>query len=427
MIQDFFQITQKIGVSSQDEEEERFLKNTLTLISILIGIAGLIWGFMYLILGLVTTALFPFLYSFAVGLSLVYFHFKKRFFLLLYTELTLILLLPFAVQWSLGGINASGLVMIWGILSPMGAVLFLGVRGSISWFLAYIVLSLLFIYYDNLMTDNLKNLPLWVSSLFLAMNLTVCASITFLSILYYVDAKNKEEQKNIRLLTQAQTAEKELEQKNALLEKSLQEREILLKEIHHRVKNNMQVITSLLSLQSNYVSDVKIKALLRYSQYRIRSMAIIHEMLYQSKDLSRIEYGDYLKLLATHLISSMKGSENQIELQIEARDITLNIDTAIPLGLMINEIITNSLKYGIPGDQPGTISIRIQKNKTPNYILYIGDNGIGFPENVNFRESASLGILLMHNLALQLKGNIEKERREGTHYSVSFQEITQTS
>ncbi|OWW26251.1 hypothetical protein B4Q04_00775 [Zobellia sp. OII3] len=215
---------------------------------------------------------------------------------------------------------------------------------------------------------------------------------------------------------------------NRIVTQQLNERNTLLKEIHHRVKNNLQVITSLLSLQSSFINDEKIKALFRYSQYRINSMAIIHEMLYKSNDLNRIDYGRYVNQLATTLIASMKGRKKEIDLKLEAEELHLNLDTSVPLGLMINEIITNSLKYGFKNKDKGLITIKFEKAQYPNYLLHIGDNGSGFSETVNFRNTKSLGLKLIHMLTLQLKGNIEKDNsEEGTHYIITFQEIEQIS
>ncbi|MUH38092.1 sensor histidine kinase [Zobellia amurskyensis] len=215
---------------------------------------------------------------------------------------------------------------------------------------------------------------------------------------------------------------------NQTIKNRLNERDTLLKEIHHRVKNNLQVITSLLSLQSSFIKDDKIKGLFRYSQYRINSMAIIHEMLYRSKDLSRINYGDYVQQLASTLVSSMKGSDKKIDLKIEAEELHLNLDTSVPLGLMINEIITNSLKYGFKNKNEGLIAIKFEKLKYPNFLLHIGDNGTGFSDEIDFRNTKSLGLKLIHMLTLQLKGTIEKDNTEnGTHYIITFQEIEQIS
>ncbi len=217
-------------------------------------------------------------------------------------------------------------------------------------------------------------------------------------------------------------AERDAEKKRA------EQTSVLLREIHHRVKNNLQIITSLLSLQSSFIDDEKTKALFRYSQYRINSMALIHEMLYQTKDISKINYHDYLQKLVSGLITTMKGGENGVKLELDVQDIHLNIDTSIPLGLMINEIVTNSLKYGFKDIEEGILTIHIEKLKYPNFILRIGDNGPGFSSKINFRNTNSLGLKLIHKLVIQLRGNIEKDNsRRGTHYIISFQEIEQTS
>lgn len=219
-----------------------------------------------------------------------------------------------------------------------------------------------------------------------------------------------------------------ISQLNHTVESRLSERDTLLKEIHHRVKNNLQVITSLLSLQSSFIKDEETRALFRYSQYRINSMAIIHEMLYRSNDLSRINYGEYMSQLANTMLISMKGNNTNIKLDIKATDLFLNIDTSVPLGLMINEIITNSLKYGFTNTEEGTLSIEVKKLVYPNFLLLIGDNGKGFPKSINFRNTKSLGLKLIHKLALQLRGNIEKDNsKKGTNYIITFQEIEQTS
>ncbi|MDX1364083.1 sensor histidine kinase [Arenibacter latericius] len=211
---------------------------------------------------------------------------------------------------------------------------------------------------------------------------------------------------------------------NDKIETRIKERELLLKEIHHRVKNNLQVITGLLSLQSTFIKDEATKGLFRYGQYRINSMSIIHEMLYQSDDLTKIDYEEYLNRLVTNLITSMKGDVSKINLSIKADELYLNLDTSVPLGLIINEIVTNSLKYGIVNDEKGSIYIEIEKLDYPNYLLKIGDDGIGFPEDLDFRNIKSLGLKLIHKLVVQVKGSIEKDNSKlGTHYIIKFQEI----
>lgn len=211
---------------------------------------------------------------------------------------------------------------------------------------------------------------------------------------------------------------------------SNEEKGVLLKEIHHRVKNNLQVITSLLSLQSSYSATDEQKKLFADSQYRINSMAIVHEMLYQSDNLSKLDYHDYLNELSQFLIRSIKGANNQVELIIDVPRIHLGIDTAIPLGLLITEILTNSLKYGIRGDRAGIISIKIIKElkehekAKPSFILEIGDNGVGYSKAINFKTTNSLGLRLINKLTRQLEGTLKKDNtKKGTNYIISFKEI----
>ncbi len=209
------------------------------------------------------------------------------------------------------------------------------------------------------------------------------------------------------------------------IKQSLVEKEVLLKEIHHRIKNNMQVITGLLSLQSSFIEQEKIKSLFMSSQYRIHSMGIVHEMLYQSDDVSKILFEDYLNQLAGGLIHAMKGTEQEINLEIICPKLTLNLDTAIPLGLITNELVTNSLKYGFNGRKKGTISIRLSIDKQDKeYKLYIGDDGVGYPKQFNFYSSKSLGLMLVHKLSRQLSGKIVRDfSKIGSNYVLYFKEI----
>ncbi len=210
------------------------------------------------------------------------------------------------------------------------------------------------------------------------------------------------------------------------IEKRIKEKETLLREVHHRVKNNLQTVSSLLSLQSRSIEDKKMKSIIKSSQNRVISMAMVHEMLYMRDDLSKIEYKSYVKELSEFLIRSLKGAENKVKLNIDIPDIKLGIDTAIPLGLLINEAITNALKYGITDENEGEINIAIKREKNNEYVLNIGDNGVGFPDSVDHKTTKSLGLKLIHNLARQLKGTISKDAtKKGTNYIVRFSEVGQ--
>ena len=204
----------------------------------------------------------------------------------------------------------------------------------------------------------------------------------------------------------------------------VKEKDILLKEIHHRVKNNLQTVSSLLSLQARSIKDEKVKSLIKNSQNRVISMAMVHEMLYMRDDVSKIEYRLYVQELAEYLVRSIKGTHNNITIAIDIPDIKLSIDTAIPLGLLINETITNALKYGFKDDSKGEINIELRKGDNADFILNISDDGVGFPETITHKTTKSLGLKLIHNLARQLKGSINRDcTKKGTYYTLKFKEV----
>ena len=215
---------------------------------------------------------------------------------------------------------------------------------------------------------------------------------------------------------------------NTNLKKSNLQKELLLKEIHHRVKNNLQIITSLLKLQSNSITNPDTIELFELSLHRINSMALVHDLLYRSEDFSQIDYGKYLETLAEPLIESMKRPSTKIDLDIDAKNISLNINTSIPLGLLINEIITNSLKHGFTETPKGSIYIRLEANEYPQFKLEIGDDGSGFHESEDFENAETLGLLSISSLVDQLNGEIKQlPKEQGTHYRICFQELTQNS
>jgi len=203
---------------------------------------------------------------------------------------------------------------------------------------------------------------------------------------------------------------------------NISEKEILLREIHHRVKNNLQIISSLLSLQSGAQSKNKeLKKLYEDSQNRIKSMAAIHELFYQSESLNKINFSEYLYKLSNDLVITFKGERNKIKVVLEVDRIFLNLDTAVPLGLIINEIISNSLKHGILDDKEGEIIISLQEVKPTFFQLKIGDNGSGIPSNIDISQSESLGFTLITSLIEQLDGKFHlNSSSNGTFYDISF-------
>jgi two-component sensor histidine kinase len=207
------------------------------------------------------------------------------------------------------------------------------------------------------------------------------------------------------------------------LKASVKEKEILLKEIHHRVKNNLQIISSLLNLQSKYFDDEKYRQFYKESQDRIKSMVLIHDKLYQSKDLVNIDASNYINGLSKHLFESYNVRSDFIAFKTSIEDITINIDTAIPCGLIINELISNALKYAfVKGSKDKKAEVKIQfcRNKGDSIELIVSDNGIGFPKNLDFRNTESFGLQLVCALVAQLDGNIKLDRSKGTAFTIEF-------
>jgi len=208
------------------------------------------------------------------------------------------------------------------------------------------------------------------------------------------------------------------------LKESLKEKEILLREIHHRVKNNMQVISSLLMLQEELSEDEKVIEMLKDSQNRITSMALIHEKLYLSENLSKIDLKEYIDELVSGLFQSYGISEDKVALNINAENVLSGIDSAIPCGLIINELVSNSLKHAFPEDESGEINIFIRSTDEDMVELIISDNGVGIPKDLDFRKTESLGLRIVNVLVEnQLHGEITLNRDKGTEFKIKFRGI----
>jgi len=206
------------------------------------------------------------------------------------------------------------------------------------------------------------------------------------------------------------------------IKESLDEKEVLLKEIHHRVKNNMQVISSLLNLQSGYIKDEQTRDLFKESQDRVRSMALIHEKLYQSADLARVDFAEYIQNLMEYLFSSYGVDSAKVALKTDVDSVSLGINAAIPCGLIINELVSNSLKHAFPQNRGGEIRIDLHRNNG-GFELVVSDDGVGIPKNVDFRNTESLGLQLVNTLTSQLGGTIELEANgSGTRFVIGFAE-----
>lgn len=204
------------------------------------------------------------------------------------------------------------------------------------------------------------------------------------------------------------------------INQSLQEKEVLLKEVHHRVKNNLQVISSILNLQSSYVKDEATLNVLRESQNRIKSMAFIHESLYQADNFSSINFSDYVINLLQNLMQSYSKLNQTVKLNVDLQTVFLNLDLAIPCGLIINEIISNALKYAFPENKAGDEIIIMIKMEGDNIRLVLGDNGIGLAKHIDYKNTESLGLQLVVTLVGQLNGSMELDNTNGTKYTILF-------
>jgi two-component sensor histidine kinase len=248
------------------------------------------------------------------------------------------------------------------------------------------------------------------------------------------DAELESHRKHLEKLVGTRTAE--LESVNAKLnlelaerrrieeqiKASLKEKEVLLREIHHRVKNNLQVISSLISLQGSYTKDKRMIENINETQTRIKTLALIHEKLYQSKDLARIDFAGYIKNLTNYLFRSY-GVSGSITLDIKIDNVFLDIDMAIPCGLIVNELVSNSLKHAFPGMTKGNIVISLNRENENKFILAVGDNGIGFPKDIDFKNTKSLGLQLVNILADQIKGGIDLYSEVGTTFIIRFEAL----
>lgn len=233
-----------------------------------------------------------------------------------------------------------------------------------------------------------------------------------------VEERTKELEKTNRKLKKEIIAHEKAEKE---LKDSLDEKEILVKEIHHRVKNNLMIISSLLNLQSHYITDEKALNIFKESQNRAKSMALIHERLYRTDSMRRIDFDDYIHTLATDLFHTYRLGPG-INLTLELESVKLDVNSAIPLGLIVNELVTNSLKYAFP-EGTGELLIKFRSlNKGDEFELVISDNGVGFPPDLDFRKVDSLGLQLVSNLTSQLNGTMDLENIHGTRFTIRFKE-----
>lgn len=229
-----------------------------------------------------------------------------------------------------------------------------------------------------------------------------------------------DEERRLRKLVFVDTDITESKKMENQIVASLKEKDLLLKEIHHRVKNNLQIIISLLNLQSGYIKDEETLKAVREGQNRVRSMALVHEKFYQSEELGEIDFKEYTEKLCTFLKQSYSSQDAPITITVDANGIGFDMDTAMPCGLLITEIVSNSLKYGFPGNREGEIRIEFSKVAEKKVRMTISDNGIGLPHDFDIEKSESLGMQLIIALTSQLDGELKFSGESGTNFSVTF-------
>jgi two-component sensor histidine kinase len=214
--------------------------------------------------------------------------------------------------------------------------------------------------------------------------------------------------------------EKKRREAEEYLKKSLAEKEILLREVHHRVKNNMQIISSILRMQSRNIDDPRLKEVLQESQNRIHSMALIHENLYNNKTLSDIKFSSYIKSLSGNIARTYASQQANVSFDFQIDDAYLPMDIAIPCGLIINELISNSFKYAFADKSSGTISIHFKHIIDDQFQLIVSDNGIGIPDKIDITKTKSLGMKILQKLVQQIEGELKYDFSNGTKFTIIF-------
>lgn len=223
-------------------------------------------------------------------------------------------------------------------------------------------------------------------------------------------------------VTERIMAEEEIRKNEERIKSSLKEKEILLKEVHHRVKNNLQVISGLLNLQARHITDPGAKEIYKESQNRVITMGLIHEELYQSKDLAQVDFAAYIQNLSSNLFASYGKEHSNVDLVIDAAHIEMIVDTAIPCGLIVNELISNSLKHAFPMEKEGEVRVNFHSMGDGVYQLSVADSGVGLPVGFDFRRSKSLGLQLVTVMTELLGGTIELNQDGGTTFTITFRE-----
>ncbi|MGB0391188.1 MAG: tetratricopeptide repeat-containing sensor histidine kinase [Salibacteraceae bacterium] len=242
---------------------------------------------------------------------------------------------------------------------------------------------------------------------------TAILAISFISVLFLFRKQSLQKSKLTALIADYETKTQEVE-------KSLHEKEYLLKEIHHRVKNNLQIVSGILQLQALHSKNKEIKYIMNESQTRIKSMALIHQMLYQNEDIRYIPFKKYLEKLSMQIMSALMVDSNRIKVNIIIKEIHLDVEKAIPLGLIVDELLSNAIKYAYPKDATGQIDIWLKNDNIGEYTLVVSDDGVGLPPDFDITRTNTLGLQLVTMLSKQLKSEIKLNSRKGTEISLKF-------
>lgn len=241
----------------------------------------------------------------------------------------------------------------------------------------------------------------------------ILLAISFITVLILLNKKSNSKNKLKGLLISH-------EQKTLEVEKSLHEKEYLLKEIHHRVKNNLQIVSGILQLQAVHSTNKEIKHIMNESQNRIQSMALIHQMLYQNEDIRNIPFKQYVQKLSHQILSSLMVDSKRIKINIIVKEVYLDVETAIPLSLIVNELLTNAIKYAYPEEATGQIDVWLKNDSGNDYQLIVSDDGVGLPEGFNITNTNTLGLQLVNMLSKQLKSELKYRRNSGAEFSIKF-------
>lgn len=306
----------------------------------------------------------------------------------------------------------SGMVMLWSFLGPVGAILFLNKKHAIIWASIYLTLLVITVLEAPQFSTDAENATDTFRKIFYILNTVAPTTVIFGAFVWYLSEKESAE-------LALREINEQVREQNVIIEESLGQKEVLLKEIHHRVKNNLQLVSGLMQLQGAQSQDDRIKEIMDEGQNRIRSMSLIHQQLYESENLDEIDFSKYVETLV-HDISTMLQSEaRNVKISISADGVSLNIDTAVPLGLILNEVIINAFKHAFPDDREGEISVSMTE-EDDHLELRIADNGKGLPEGFDLKTSDSLGLKLVKGLSRQIGGRCAFENNNGTTAIITF-------